>query len=116
LGNINWAVKANNRGWFWYDSTANISVGETVHFVLTYDGNYVKSYKNGELVQTYTYPSGGVLTSQTSCYPKLNSRGCTRTSVQNPGNHTFYQFRIYDRALTDEEIGHNYSATSLKFI
>jgi hypothetical protein len=115
-GNIRWALMANNKSWFWHDSTANISVGETVHFVLTYDGNYVKSYKNGELVQTYTYPSGGVLSSQTSCYPKLNSRACTRTSVQNPGNHTFYQFRIYDRALTDEEIGHNYSATSLKFI
>ena len=114
-GNINWAVKANNQGWFWYDSTANISVGETVHFVLTYDGNYVKSYKNGELVQTYTYPSGGVLTSQTSCYPKLNSRGCTRTSVSNPGNHTFYQFRIYDRALTDEEVAQNYNANINRF-
>jgi hypothetical protein len=114
-GNIQWAVLANNKGWFWYDSTANIDVGETVQFVLTYDGNYVRSYKNGELVQTYTYPSGGVLANQTSCYPKLNSRSCTRTSVQNPGNHTFYQFRIYDRALTDEEIQQNYNTNINKF-
>ena len=115
-GNIQWALMANNRSWFWYDSTANIAVGETIHFVLTYDGNYVKSYKNGELVQTYTYPSGGVLAAQTSCYPKLNSRGCTRTSVQNPGNHTFYQFRVYDRALTDGEVLQNYNAHSSIFI
>ena len=114
-GNIQWALMANNKSWFWYDSTANIAVGETVQFVLTYDGNYVKSYKNGELVQTYTYPSGGVLATQTSCYPKLNSRNCTRTSVQNPGNHTFYQFRIYDRALTDGEIQQNYKANINRF-
>ena len=114
-GNINWAVKANNQGWFWYDSTANIAVGETIHFVLTYDGNYVKSYKNGDLVQTYTYPSGGVLTSQTSCYPKLNSRSCTRTDVHNPGNHDFYQFRIYDRALLDPEVLQNFRAHRNRF-
>ena len=115
-GNLNWALKADNQGWFWYDSTANIAVGETIHFVLTYDGNYVKSYKNGELVQTYSYPSGGVLSSQTSCYPKLNARSCERSFPHNPGNHTFYQFRIYDRALTDEEISHNFNATKNKFL
>ena len=106
---------ANNRSWFWYDSTANIDIGETVQFVLTYDGNYVRSYKNGDLIQTYTYPKDGFLSGQTSCYPKLNSRSCTRTNVQNPGNHTFYQFRIYDRALTDEEIQQNYKANINKF-
>ena len=115
-GNILWAVKANNQNWFWYDSTANIAVGETIQFVLTYDGNYVKSYKNGELVQTYTYPSGGVLNNQNGCYPKLNSRSCTRTSIHNPGNHTFYQFRIYDRSLTDKEVMQNYNAYSSIFI
>ena len=114
-GNIQWAVLASNQSWFWYDSTADIAVGETVQFVLTYDGNYVRSYKNGELVQTYTYPSGGVLANQTSCYPKLNSRNCTRTSVQNPGNHTFYQFRIYNRAITDGEVQQNYNANVNKF-
>ena len=115
-GDLSWALMASNQSWFWYDTGVNIAVGETAHFVLTYDGNYVRFYKNGVLESTYTYPSGGVLASQTSCYPKLNSRNCTRTSVQNPGNHTFYQFRIYDRALTSPEVAHNYGATSLKFI
>jgi hypothetical protein len=114
-GNIQWALMANNKSWFWYDSTADIAVGETIHFVLTYDGNYVKSYKNGELVQTYTYPSGGVLSSQTSCYPKLNSRSCSRTSVHNPGNHTFYEFRIYDRAITLSEVQQNFNAGRNRF-
>ena len=114
-GNIQWALMANNKSWFWYDSTANIAVGETIHFVLTYDGNHVKSYKNGDLVQTYTYPSGGVLKNQTSCYPKLNARGCTRTDVHTPGNHTFYEFRIYDRAITLSEVQQNFNAGRNRF-
>ena len=115
-GNLSWALMANNRSWFWYDSTANIDVGETVQFVLTYDGNYVRSYKNGDLIQTYTYPSGGVLSSQTSCYPKLNSRGCTRTTPTSMGTMTYFQFRVYDRALTDNEVMQNYNAYSSIFI
>lgn len=114
-GNLSWALMANNKSWFWYDSTANIDVGETVQFVLTYDGNYVKSYKNGELVQTYTYPSGGVLSSQNSCYPKLNSRSCSRTTPSSLGNMTYFQFRIYDRALSPDEVSKNYHATKYKF-
>ena len=114
-GNLSWALMASNRGWFWYDTGVDIAVGETAHFVLTYDGNYVRFYKNGVLGSTYTYPSGGVLANQTSCYPKLNSRHCTRTTVQNPGNHTFYQFRIYDRKLTDAEVLQNYNATKSRF-
>ena len=114
-GDLSWALMASNQSWFWYDTGVNIAIGETAHFVLTYDGNYVRFYKNGVLESTYTYPSGGVLANQTSCYPKLNSRNCTRTTVQNPGNHTFYQFRIYDRALTDAEVGQNYNANVKKY-
>ena len=114
-GNIYWALMANNRSWFWYDSTANIDVGETIQFVLTYDGDYVKSYKNGEFFQSYTYPSGGVLRNQNSCYPKLNSRNCTRTTPRSLGNMTYFQFRIYDRALSSDEVSKNYHATKYKF-
>ena len=114
-GNISWAVMANNKGWFWYDSTANIDIGETVQFVLRYDGDSVQSYKNGTLVQNYSYPSGGVLTNQTNAYPKLNSRHSTRTTIQNAGNHTFYQFRVYDRALTANEISQNFNAQKDRF-
>ena len=110
-----WAVMASNQGWFWHDTGVNIDVGETAQVILTYDGDYVKFYKNGELIQSYSYPGGGVLGSQTSCYPKLNSRGCTRSTVTNPGNHTFYQFRIYDRALTVEEAQQNFNAQKMKF-
>ena len=114
-GNLSWALMANNRSWFWYDSTANIAVGETVQFVLTYDGDYVKSYKNGEFIQSYTYPSGGVLSGQNSCYPKLNSRSCSRTTPSSLGNMTYFQFRIYDRALSPDEVSKNYHATKYKF-
>ena len=114
-GDLMWAVMASNQGWFWHDTGVNMDVGETAQVILTYDGDYVKFYKNGELIQSYSYPGGGVLSSQTSCYPKLNSRGCTRSTVTNPGNHTFYQFRIYDRALTVEEAQQNFNAQKMKF-
>jgi hypothetical protein len=107
-GNIQWALMANNRSWFWWDSGADISVGETAQIVLSYGGSSVKFYKNGELIQTYNYPSGGVLGNQNSTFPKLNARGTG--SPYNYGNHTFYQFRIYDRALTDGEIIQNFNA------
>ena len=106
-GNIQWALMANNKSWFWWDSGADISVGETAQIVLSYGGSSVKFYKNGELIQTYNYPSGGVLGNQNTTFPKLNARGTG--SPYNYGNHTFYQFRIYDRALTDEEVGQNFN-------
>ena len=114
-GTISWALMASNRGWFWQATGATIGVGETAHIALSYDGNQVKFHKNGALVQTYTYPSGGVLANQIAAYPKLNSRNATRTSTQNLGNHDFYQFRIYDRALTDTEVTQNFNAQRNRF-
>ena len=114
-GTLYWALKANNRSWFWDNSNATIDVDEICHIVLTYDGNTVKFFKNGTQTDTYTNPSGGVLSSQTNCYPKLNSRDCTRTSPRSLGNMTYFQFRIYDRALSSDEVSKNYHATKYKF-
>lgn len=107
-GNLRWALMANNKSWFWDSTGATIGVGETAQIVLTYDGNYVKFYKNGVLEDTYTYPSGGVLANQNATFPKLNARGTG--SPYNYGNHTFYQFRIYDRALSNSEVSQNFEA------
>lgn len=114
-GDLRWALRASNQSWFWDSTGATIGVGETAQIVLTYDGNYVKFYKNGVLEDTYTYPSNGVLGSQTTAYPKLNSRATSRTSTHNLGNHTFYQFRIYDRALSDSEVAQNFNAKRDRF-
>ena len=114
-GVLQWALYATNKSWFWQSTGATINVGETAHLALSYDGNQVKFHKNGVLVQTYAYPSGGLLANTSSCYPKLNSRNCTRLSVQAAGNHDFYQFRIYDRALLDSEVLQNFRAHRNRF-
>ena len=115
-GILQWALYTSNQSWFWSNANVSIDEGEMCHIVLTYDGNYVKFYFNGVETVSYTYPSGGVLNAQDSCYPKLNSRGCTRTSPASLGNKTYCQFRIYDRALTLAEVQQNYNATKSKFL
>lgn len=113
-GNLQWAVYADNKVWFWQDTGVDIAVGETAAVCLSYDGNYVRFYKNGVLEQTYTYPSGGVLTTQSN-YPKFNSRNTTKTSIQNPGDRTLYHWSLYSRALSDDEVAQNYAALRGRF-
>jgi hypothetical protein len=114
-GNVQNAVMANNQSWFWYDTGIDVSVGETVNLTLVYDGNDVKTYKNGTLQHTRDYPNGGVLANQSSAYPKFNSRGSGKTSVQNPGNRTLFIYNIYNRALSQSEITQNYNALKGRF-
>jgi hypothetical protein len=109
-GAFYWALMANNKSWFWDPANASISVGETCQIVLTYDGNYVKFYKNGQLTDTYTYPSNGILGNQTTAWPKLNSRATTRTSSSSLGDMSYFQFRIYNKALSDGEVAKNFNA------
>jgi hypothetical protein len=111
-GSLEWAVMTNNQGWFWQPTGFTMSVGETAHIVLTYDGNTVKFYKNGSLY-SYTYPSGGVL--NTGAYPKFNSRGYGKFDIQYPGDRNMYIFRIYNRALTQSEVTQNYNAQKIRF-
>jgi hypothetical protein len=114
-GDVQIALMASNQSWFWYDTGINVSVGDLVQLTMVYNGNDVKTYKNGTLGHTYDYPDGGVLANQTTAYPKFNSRNANKTSVQNPGNRTCFVFNIYDRALTAAEVQYNYIAYKTRF-
>ena len=114
-GNINWAVYASNQSWFWYDTGIDISSGVPTFIALSYDGSAVRTYKNGVLGSTYNYPTGGVLANQTAAYPKFNSRGYNLGAGNYPGNNTLYNWTIYNRALTNDEISQNYNALKTRF-
>jgi hypothetical protein len=108
-GNLSWALMATNVSWFWLDTGYDVAIGETLNVILTYDGNFVKTFVNGNLINTYTYPAGGTLAKPIS-YPKLNSRGGDLSSWSNGGDHTFFNFKVYNRALSDVEIKQNFNA------
>ncbi len=112
--NISWAVKANNKQWFWHDVGYDLVICQPLQVDLTYDGDYVKTYINGSLYNTYTYPTGGILHQSTS-YPKLNSRDATKTTWASGANHTYYKFLVYNRALTATEITQNFNVTRHRF-
>jgi hypothetical protein len=88
------------------DSTFNISLGVKYHIAATYDGVNVKIYVNGNLVKAQA--KTGALSYNDNPY-KLNSTDSIENNISNGGNHTFYAFRIYSRALTGAEVRNNYN-------
>lgn len=106
---LQWALYSTGNSWFWY-SVEGISLNVTYIVALTYDGNSVKTFKNGNLVQTYSGYTG-VLANQTSAYPKINSRGTAQTAVEGPGYIDVFHFKIYNRALNPYEISENFQAS-----
>jgi hypothetical protein len=67
---------------------------------------YINSIFKGSVTQTYT----GL-----SQYFKLGSRGPTPTGIGQPWNGAFYSAKIYNRALTAQEVLQNYNATKTRF-
>jgi hypothetical protein len=114
-GVMNWAVWADNQSWFWHDSGGRVTQSTPTFVAYSYGGNSVKTYKNGSLVETYSYPSGGVLANQSSAWPKFNSRDTNFGHGGSSGNNTLYTWAIYNRALTDTEILQTYNTTKSRF-
>ncbi len=106
---LQWALYSTGNSWFWY-SVQGISLNTNYYVSLTYDGNCVRTYVNGVLVQTYTGYTG-VLANQSSAYPKINSRGTAQTALEGAGNIDVYHFKVYNRALNPFEIAENFQAT-----
>ena len=114
-GAMNWAIYANNQAWFWQDSGGRVTQGVPTFVAYSYGGNSVKTYKDGILINTYSYPAGGVLANQTAAWPKFNSRDTNFGVGSYPGNNTLYTWAIYSRALLDDEISQIYSVTKGRF-
>lgn len=77
------------------------------HLFCTYDGSIMKMYINGEQ-QSQTASVSGVL------YGSSGDVEIARNKFYNPdryASHKSYLFRIYNRALSAEEVHRNYNAT-----
>ena len=100
----------------YYELYSNISIdlNKKYHVVLTYDGNIMKLYVNGvlqgskEIKGTITNPS-----SSTSFMLGTNPSG--NQAKEKYLNGIIYSFRMYDKALTEEEINKNYKVDQARY-
>ncbi len=104
--NLSIALYSSTSAWAWIDTTFNVVPGTTYHVVATFDGANIKVYVNSDL--KLTSAKTGTLNYNDNPY-KLNARGAVEETISAPGNHTFYIFRIYGRALRSAEIRNNYN-------
>jgi hypothetical protein len=110
---IDWICATTNNGW--YTTGTAITAGSvtpfssTLHIVVTYDGVNNKIYINGTLRTTGSSISGDILTNGT--YYLM------RTTAENVdyGQGNIYSHKIYNRALTPQEIQQNFNATRSRF-
>lgn len=101
-------------GTSWSTTQAAIQGNNTV-WDFTYDGTTVKLYKNGNAtpvssaaMSTATSASHGIFFGARH----INGGGTTATDFSNT---TFYQMRVYNRALTTSEIAQNYSSVKAQY-
>ena len=84
-----------------------LSTTEFTHFYGTYDGSYLKLYRNGSFIRAAAH-SGNI-----------GNAGVIRISGYDNGALNFDgaigMFSIYNRALTDDEVRQNYEATVGRF-
>ena len=88
-------------------SSGNIQTGEWVHAVARYDGSHMTLFKNG--VQVGSMPHSGAI----AVNPNVPVRiGDVAGSVRKPFDGVIDDVRLYDRALSDEEIQSLYHGAS----
>lgn len=112
--NLKWAVRTSSTQWFWENTDCNMPLGQPMHIGLSYDGNYVRFYMNGLLAHVYHYNDNANLYSS-SQYHKFNGRSDGATTRGSRGKFSLYNWRIYNRALTEAEFVQNYNATCSRF-
>ena len=110
-----WVCATDNNGW--YTSGTAISASsltphtKTYQVVVTYDGSNNKIYVNGTLRITGSAISGNIR--NVSPYYIMRD-GSSDVNIDH-GQGIIYSHRIYNRALTAQEIQQNFNATRSRF-
>ena len=99
---INSYVPVGGSGGVVFGSQSDTPVGTWTHVVGTYDGSYVRLYKNGELYGTPTAYSTAIDYSSTHCY--MGYGGGANAYF----NGAVDDVRVYSRALSAQEISRLY--------
>ena len=94
-------------------------IGSKYYVSVTYDGNIIKAYINGNLKSTIEI-NGKIDPSEARMAIGANPSPSTGTGIETderivPLNGKVYSARIYDRALTENEIKKNYELDSERF-
>ena len=91
-------------------SFSNVVVNKTYHYAMTYDLNSIKTFINGRLTSTVPYTAS---LSYDNAKP-VNIGRFDTTGYLGP-NVNVYNVKVYNRALTNTEIGQNYRAIQNSF-
>lgn len=111
-GSLSWVCSTVNNGWYTTGTNISTSISSTsgiYHVVGTYNGANIQIYVNGALRTTGSSISGNILTN--------GSYNLFRSDAGNVdyGKGNLYAHRIYNRALTAQEIQQNFNALRGRF-
>lgn len=102
--------------WSYYDSPSVISKKEWRHVAFSYDGNVVRTYADGVIINETPRNEGALLSSDQPMYIGAYLPYRLINNYHFPGS--IDDFRVYNRALNDAEIKslYNYEVTLQKFV
>ncbi len=88
--------------------TTAIPINEWMNIAYTYDGNYIKVYKDGLMIGS-PYPATGKIDATTASLRIAHFQVWWDTTLAWNFNGVIDDVLIYNRALTTDEIKHNYN-------
>jgi hypothetical protein len=109
-GNLRFSVWPNGRG---FASTIPTPPNTWYYVGLTYSGNTLKAYVNGQLAGTgnnYSRDTPGA-----GLYYSVAAMGTTHLGDGTPANMSFGGMQVYNIALTDSNVLTNYNAQKSRF-
>ena len=103
---LTWYLNADGNSFAFSD----VVVNKTYHYAMTYDLNSIKTFVNGRLTSTVPYT-----TSLSYDNAKPVNIGRFDTGAYLGPNVNVYNVKVYNRALTNTEIGQNFRAVQNLF-
>lgn len=114
-GYINCSIYAND-DYQTVKSSSPITLGEYIYISLTFDGQYIKLYRNNNLIDIKDL--GNIYKIKKPENDTMLMIGANPRGMQiqaNPFNGEIHSIRLYNRVLTDSELTQNYEIDSVRY-